>query len=124
MCQPFARGELDRAVKPDNAPPQSAPLDNEGFLQNLADWNPDVAAHLAADSGIKLTDDHWQLIHLVREFHARTDVVPAMRPLVKLAQESLGAEHGNSTHINLLFPNGAAKSLARIAGLPKPTNCL
>jgi len=102
----------------------TAPVDAEGFLQNLEDWNPEVAAALAESIDLQLTDEHWQLIDLIREFYARTDVFPAMRPLVKLVRDALGEERGTSLHINTLFPNGAAKNLAKVAGLPKPTNCL
>ena len=99
-------------------------LDKEGFLRRLDDWNPAVAATLASHINLDLTEDHWEIIHLVRAFHQRTDVVPAMRPLVKLVRAELGAEKGSSLHLNLLFPDGAAKNLARVAGLPKPTHCL
>lgn len=102
----------------------TAARDSEGYLINLADWSETVAELIAAQSGIELSPAHWELINLVRDFHARTDVVPAMRPLVKLAREQLGADKGNSLQLNLLFPNGAAKLLAKVAGLPKPTNCL
>ena len=98
--------------------------DADGFLENLDDWNPEVARQLAAQINLTLTDEHWELIELAREFYATTDVVLAMRPLVKLASEQLGADKGTSIHLNLLFPDGAAKNLARVAGLPKPTNCL
>jgi len=103
---------------------KSATTDAEGFLVNLNDWNPDIALQLAEQINLTLTDEHWELIELVREFYRRTDVVPAMRPLVKLARDQLGQAKGNSIHLNLLFPDGAAKNLARVAGLPKPTNCL
>jgi len=101
-----------------------AKTDADGFLENLSDWNPEVAEQLAATINVSLTNDHWELIELAREFYATTDVVLAMRPLVKLAREHLGTEKGSSIHLNLLFPDGAAKNLARVAGLPKPTNCL
>lgn len=102
----------------------SVATDADGFLENLTDWTPETARALAAQINLTLTEDHWEVIELVREFYATTDVVPAMRPLVKLAREKLGEDKGNSIHLNLLFPNGAAKNLARVAGLPKPTNCL
>jgi len=91
--------------------------DAEGFLENLADWNPEVAQQLAAQINLTLTDEHWELIELAREFYATTDVVLVVR-------EQLGQDKGTSMHLNLLFPDGAAKNLARVAGLPKPTNCL
>lgn len=99
-------------------------VDEEGYLLALEDWTTDVAAHLAASINLSLTAEHWELIELVRDFHQRTDVVPAMRPLVKLVRATLGPDKGSSLHINLLFPDGAAKKLALVAGLPKPTNCL
>lgn len=112
---------------PDRIPPaalESDAFDKEGFLRKLDDWNPGVAVQLADHIKLDLTEDHWEIIHLVRAFYQRTDVVPAMRPLVKLVRAELGAGKGSSLHLNLLFPDGAAKNLARVAGLPKPTNCL
>ncbi|MEZ5596754.1 MAG: TusE/DsrC/DsvC family sulfur relay protein [Pseudomonadales bacterium] len=98
--------------------------DKEGYLVNLADWSPAVAEATARLDGIALTDAHWRIIHLVRDFHARTDVSPAMRPLVKLVRDALGKEFGNSIYLLSLFPGSPAKRVARIAGLPRPTNCL
>ncbi|MCZ6459336.1 MAG: TusE/DsrC/DsvC family sulfur relay protein, partial [Gammaproteobacteria bacterium] len=36
----------------------------------------------------------------------------------------LGAEKGTSIYLLKLFPGSPAKLLAKIAGLPRPTNCL
>jgi len=47
-----------------------------------------------------------------------------MRPLVKLVQESLGADKGTSIYLLGLFPGNPAKVAAKIAGLPRPTNCI
>ncbi len=99
-------------------------VDSEGYLQDLDSWSPTVAHLLAAQMNLQLNEQHWELICLVRKFYERTEVVPAMRPLIKLVREQLGDQKGTSIHLNLLFPDGAAKSLARVAGLPKPTNCL
>ena len=98
--------------------------DSEGYLLNTTDWSPAVAEQLARGVGLELTAEHWKFIELVREFHARTDVVPATRPLLKLARERLGSELGNSITLNLLFPDGPIRPLAKVAGLPKPTHCL
>ena len=98
--------------------------DRDGYLQNLADWTPEIAQVLAAEEGISLDARHHALIALVREYYARKEVSPAMRPLVRLVKESLGAEAGNSMYLMQLFPESPAKQLAKIAGLPRPTNCL
>lgn len=100
------------------------PRDKEGYLVNLEDWSPSVAEATATLDGIILTPAHWAIIDLVRAFYQRTDTSPAMRPLVKLVRESLGAECGNSIYLMQLFPGSPAKRIARLAGLPRPTNCL
>ena len=100
-------------------------LDEEGYLCDPADWTPELAVRLAAASGLELTEPHWQLIHLVRDFHAEFRLSPGMRPLVGYAKERLGREQGRSIHFMRLFQGeeNPARILARIAGLPKPTNC-
>ncbi|WP_372747691.1 TusE/DsrC/DsvC family sulfur relay protein [Litorivivens sp.] len=98
--------------------------DDEGYLLNLADWNRDVATQLAAAESIILTPEHWELIALIQAFYREFDHSPAMRPLVKYAQQELGPNKGNSLHFLKLFPGSPAKLLSKIAGLPRPENCL
>ena len=98
--------------------------DREGYLQNLDDWSEAVASQLAQAEGLSLTDEHWELINLIRAFYAKFAVSPAMRVLVKQVREHLGEERGNSIYLLGLFPGSPAKLLAKIAGLPRPTNCL
>lgn len=100
------------------------PRDKEGYLLDLDGWSEAVAAELAAEEGIELTEEHWALITLIRDFYRTYQVSPAMRVLVKHAREALGEERGNSIHLLKLFPGSPARLLARIAGLPRPTNCL
>lgn len=99
-------------------------LDEEGFLQDPNTWTQEVAQALAQQEGIQLSDAHWELIYLVRDFYETYDLSPAMRPLVKAVKEKLGAEKGNSLYLLSLFPESPAKRLAKLAGLPKPENCL
>jgi tRNA 2-thiouridine synthesizing protein E len=99
-------------------------LDRDGYLLELTDWNPSVAKTLARNEGIVLSDEHWAIIDLLRVFHAETGVSPSMRPLVKLVRQRLGADKGTSLYVLRLFPGNAAKLAAKIAGLPRPTNCL
>lgn len=99
-------------------------LDKEGFLRDLDDWSPAVAEQLALAEGIELNGEHWQVIHLLREFYREFELSPAMRPLVKYVGLHLGAEKGRSIYLMQLFPPSPAKVASKIAGLPKPTNCL
>lgn len=98
--------------------------DAEGYLQNLDEWNPDIAHLIAAQEGITLTSAHWEIITLIREYYAEFDLSPAMRPLVKYTSLKLGPEKGKSVYLLTLFPGSPPKIAAKIAGLPRPANCL
>lgn len=98
--------------------------DKEGFLVDLAAWDPSVAEALARQEGLELSAAHWELIELIRAFYRDYEVSPAMRVLVKHVRERLGADKGDSIYLMTLFPGSPAKLLAKIAGLPRPTNCL
>ena len=99
-------------------------LDPEGYLVDLDQWSPEVAQALADEEGIALVEDHWEVLWVLRDFYARYEMAPAMRPLVKAVGMALGPEKGRSIHLMRLFPGSPAKVAARLAGLPKPTNCL
>ena len=99
-------------------------VDKEGFLKDLSSWNEQVAEELAKHEGIDLEEKHWELIHLIRAFYQEFEVSPAMRPLSKYIKLNLGADKASSIYLMTLFPESPAKRLAKIAGLPKPENCL
>ncbi len=99
-------------------------FDREGFLRELDHWNPGVAEQIAAAEGLTLTEAHWEVIELLREYYRRFDSSPAMRPLVKFCALQLGPEKGRSVYLLSLFPGSPAKLGSKIAGLPKPENCL
>ncbi len=99
-------------------------VDGEGFLKNPNEWMPIIAEQIAQQENIFLTDAHWEIIHLIREFYHQFDLSPAMRPLVKFVGKNLGEDKGKSIYLMQLFPPSPAKIAAKIAGLPKPANCL
>lgn len=103
---------------------KTIPLDPEGFLENLTDWNEQVAHQLAAREGIELTSAHWEIIHFLREYYENYQTTPAMRIFVKAVKQQYGPDKGNSSYLHTLFPDGPAKQGCRFAGLPKPANCL
>ena len=99
-------------------------IDKEGFLKRLEDWEPAVAEQLARAEDIELTAAHWEILWLLRQFHQQFELSPAMRPLVKYIGQQLGPEKGRSIYLMQLFPGSPAKLASKIAGLPKPDNCL
>lgn len=99
-------------------------LDKEGFLHDLDDWTTDVAHEIASSEQIELSEKHWQVIDELRRYYQATEISPAMRPFVNLVKTKVSAELGSSVELMKLFGPSPAKMAAKIAGLPKPTNCL
>ena len=98
--------------------------DAEGYLLNLADWRPEVAARLAEEEKIVLTEAHWEVINFLRDYYAEYQFAPAVRVMTKAIGKQLGEEKGNSKYLFELFPYGPAKQACKLAGLPKPTGCV
>ncbi|UVJ42083.1 TusE/DsrC/DsvC family sulfur relay protein [Pseudomonas sp. LS1212] len=103
---------------------RSIALDKDGYLQDLGDWSSDVAQALAAQEGLDLSPEHWEVLEVLRQFYQEFQLSPATRPLIKYTALKLGPEKGNSLHLNRLFKGTPAKLAAKLAGLPKPTNCI
>jgi tRNA 2-thiouridine synthesizing protein E len=99
-------------------------FDKEGFLRDLSLWNPDVASQIAAAERLELTPAHWEVLYLLRDYYRDYDSSPAMRALVRYCAIHLGADKGRSIYLMSLFPGSPAKTGSKIAGLPKPDNCL
>lgn len=109
---------------PDNITSTYPALDKDGFLLNLSDWSPQVAEMLARREEIILTEAHWEIIYTIREFYEEFDLSPAMRPFARYVKQKLGSDKAKSIYLMTLFPESPAKKAARIAGLPRPENCL
>jgi tRNA 2-thiouridine synthesizing protein E len=103
---------------------QAIPTDKDGYLLNLHDWSIVAAEKIAQQEGITLSPQHWEIIHLIRDFYSAFELSPAMRALVKYANAKLGQDKGNSIYLLKLFPGSPPKLAAKIAGLPRPANCL
>ncbi|GLS26522.1 TusE/DsrC/DsvC family sulfur relay protein [Marinibactrum halimedae] len=99
-------------------------FDSEGYLEELSQWTPELATLLAKEENIELSHAHWEILHAVRNFYNEFDHAPAMRVLVKYLAATLGPDKSHSIYLLTLFPDSPAKKACRIAGLPKPTNCL
>lgn len=99
-------------------------IDKEGYLLDLDDWSEPVAQALAQAEGLDLQNEHWDILRLLREFYQEFQLSPATRPLIRYVAQKLGPDKGNSMHLNRLFKGTPAKLAAKLAGLPKPSNCI
>ena len=91
--------------------------DEDGFMVDAMAWTPELAEAIGGAMNITLTDRHWIVINFARaEFEANDDA-PTLRRITKQTDVK-------TKELYQLFPGGAAKIAARIAGLPKPTGCI
>ena len=99
-------------------------LNSDGHLIDYSSWNELVAEELAKSEGMALTANHWEIIYLIQDFYAETDTVPESRPLSNLISKKLDQKKSKSIYLMELFGGSPARAIAKIAGLPKPTNCI
>lgn len=98
--------------------------DEEGYIQELDKWNRDLAALIAREENIEMSDEHWEVINFLRDYYEEYQIAPAVQVLIKQIKKSMGKEKGNNKYLYTLFPYGLAKQACKIAGLPKPTGCV
>ncbi|UTO05711.1 TusE/DsrC/DsvC family sulfur relay protein [Moraxella sp. FZLJ2107] len=100
-------------------------LDDDGHLVNHEDWTADVAQTLADTLEVQLTDEHHKILLAVRDFFETYHHSPATRPLIKHLMATLPELEISNQKLQTLFNTGlVARHVNRIAGLPKPPNCL
>jgi tRNA 2-thiouridine synthesizing protein E len=93
-------------------------IDEDGFLQEPEIWTEEVAKDFALSEGIgELAEDHWKVIHYIRNYYQSYGVAPMVRKLCRDTAFDLA-------EIYRLFPTGPAKGACKLAGLPKPTGCV
>src|SRR5712691_7309015 len=93
-------------------------VDAEGFLTDPAQWNEQIAAEIASESGIpELTPRHWLVVRFMRDRYLTTETAPSIRLLGKKSGVPV-------KKLYELFPRGPAKLAARIGGIPKPRGCI
>ena len=96
---------------------ETVQTDAEGYLANRDDWSEELAQEYATQMGIELTDEHWRVINTARAIEAESSSSPGLRKISKRSETPIKA-------IYKLFPDGPAKLVAKIAGIPKPKSCL
>ena len=90
---------------------------DEGYLTDHSQWSAEIADAIAAELGIKLTEEHWKVLNFIDQDYKEKGVVPGMRRMNKV---------GNIPTKQLydLFPDGPIKKAAMISGYPKPVSCV
>lgn len=102
--------------------PVAVTLDGVGFgadghLADPSQWTRDLGEHLAQLQGVAMTDAHWALVDAARKDFEATKVSPNIRRLTQVSGVA-------TKDVYALFPKAPGRTLAKIAGLPKPAGCL
>ncbi len=98
--------------------------DEEGYLVNWGEWNPDLGTARLQLMTVNSPEAHWEVINFLREYYEEYQIAPAVRVLTKAIGKRQGKDKGNSKYLYELFPYGPAKQACKYAGLPKPTGCV
>ncbi|MEG1272357.1 MAG: TusE/DsrC/DsvC family sulfur relay protein [Acinetobacter sp.] len=99
-------------------------LDQDGHLVDYTIWNENVAQELASKLDLELTPWHFQILQAVRQFYHQFGHSPATRPLIKFLMKTVSSDINNAV-LQEQFKTGlVARHLSRLAGIPKPPNCL
>lgn len=100
-------------------------LDQDGHLCDHTIWTPDIAQQLANTLDIVLDTERLAVLQQVRAFFVKFNHAPATRPLIKWLQQTLPDDDISNQKLQQLFNTGlVARHVNRLAGLPKPPNCL
>ncbi len=89
---------------------------DDGYLTDPAQWSKDIAAEIAKEEGIALTDKHFEVFDYLR---SQTD--KGVQLTIRMVGKS-GITDIKGLYT--LFPGGPLKKSSRIAGIPKPTSCV
>ena len=94
--------------------------DPEGYLVDPETWNEAIATQLAAQEGIVLTEEHWQILRFMRRYYDEHYIAADARFVIKYMEEEMGL--GNKAHNYLfqLFPYGYVQQACKIAGMKRP----
>ena len=100
-------------------------LDQDGHLCDHTVWTTTIAQQLADTVAVKLTTEHLAILQQVRAFFDKFNHAPTTRPLIKWLQQTLPEYDISNQKLQQLFNTGlVARHVNRLAGLPKPPNCL
>ena len=96
---------------------ETVQTDAEGYLSNRDDWSEELAMELAKQFSVELSDEHWTVLNAARAIETESGSSPGLRKISQRSETPIKA-------LYKLFPDGPAKLIAKIAGIPKPKSCL
>ncbi|QJC35923.1 TusE/DsrC/DsvC family sulfur relay protein [Enterobacteriaceae endosymbiont of Donacia cincticornis] len=87
-------------------------------------WDINIAINVANLEKIKLNDNHWKVIYMLRYLYFKYKIHPNMRILINQLKKKHKNIKWSSIILFNLFPNGVIKQASKIAGIPQNNICL
>jgi tRNA 2-thiouridine synthesizing protein E len=91
-------------------------VNDEGYLVNASEWTREIAAELAKEEGIELTDKHYEVLEFLRQASDKGETLT----IRKVGKSGITDIKG----LYQLFPGGPLKLSSKFAGIPKPASCV
>ncbi len=88
----------------------------DGYLEDMSQWDENIAKEIANELGIELTDKHFEVLKYLREKTATGEALS----IRKVGKSGIV----NIKELYQLFPKGPLKFSSKIAGIPKPSSCV
>jgi len=91
-------------------------VNDEGYFNNPSQWTKEIAAAIAKEEGLELTDKHYQMLDYLRNrFNSGEQL--SIRGINKSGIVDV-------KEFYQMFPGAPLKKSTKIAGIPKPTSCV
>ena len=89
--------------------------------QELQRWSEDQARNIASEEGVELSEAHFKVIHLLRDYYLKNGLTESGRELDDMLVNEFSSQGGRK-YLHQLFPDGPVAQGMRFAGLPVPAN--
>ena len=91
-------------------------VNEEGYLTDMEQWNPEIAKELAKETEIELSSRHFEVLDYLRN-QQKNEVALTIRGVGKSGVVDI-------KEFYTLFPKGPLKISSKYAGIPKPKSCI
>jgi tRNA 2-thiouridine synthesizing protein E len=98
--------------------PGAASVADPSFRDAPEGWTPAQAGVWAAETGLKLTDEHWEVVRVLQGSY-KDEPSPRIR-LLRDALEARFADRGGMKYLFEIFPGGPIAQGCLLAGLKPP----
>lgn len=89
----------------------------QGHLVDPNAWTRTLGEQLASQQAVPLTSAHWAVIEFARKDYGETKASPNIRRIT----QGTGLQ---TRDLYTLFPKAPARTVAKIAGIPRPAGCI